>query len=208
VLWAQRTTRRNLSHDGVPFRLVRRAHAKREPHLLLLVDVSHSVARAAAAFLTLSTNLARGFRRIRVYLFVDRAADATRDLPRLAHIAGRTDALERVLAAYPDLNPAALSDYGRVLYQVLESEARCIRKDTVLLVLGDARSNWFDPCEWVLESLTGRIHRTVWLVPEPIERWDEGDSVVSRYAPHCDAVCEAADLEGLRHSLRHAFFAR
>jgi uncharacterized protein with von Willebrand factor type A (vWA) domain len=187
---------------------VRRSHAEREPHLLLLVDVSHSVARAAAAFLALSTNLARTFRRVRVFLFVDRAADVTRDLPRLAHIEGRTDALDRVIAAYPDLNPTALSDYGRVLYQVLESEKRRVRKDTVLLILGDARSNWFDPCEWVLESLASRIHRTVWLVPEPIERWDEGDSVVSRYAPHCDAVCEAADLEGLRHSLRHAFSPR
>jgi hypothetical protein len=203
-LWVQRSIRRNLGHDGIPFRLVRHTHSPREPHLLLLVDVSHSMAGAAAVFLTLATHLRHRFRGMTVYVFVDRAVEATRALPDLTRLDGRVDTLERVVSALPDVNPLALSDYGRVLYQVWEGERRRLRKDTVLLVLGDARNNRFDSAAWTLEAIGERVRHVVWLVPEPREEWNRGDSAVGDYLPFVDAMCEAADLDGLRFGLDRA----
>jgi uncharacterized protein with von Willebrand factor type A (vWA) domain len=199
--------RRNVGHEGIPFQLVRHRPRRKEPHLLLLVDVSHSVARAAASFLALATNLNRSFRRVTVYAFVDRAVDISSALPALAHLDGRVPLLDRVVETFPDINPYALSDYGRAFHQVLEREKWRVRRDTVCLVLGDARTNRFDPAAWTLEELGERMRRVIWLVPEPIPEWDTGDSVVAAYAPHVDLLAEAADLAGLRAALERTLRA-
>ncbi len=203
TLWVQRIVRTNLGNDTVPFRLVRRQRIRKEPHLLLLVDISHSVARAAAVFLALAANLTRSFRGVRTYFFVNHAVDVSNHLPAFARIDGRLEFLDEIVAEFPDINPMALSDYGRVLFQISEAERR-IRKDTVCIILGDARNNRFDPCAWSLEALRERARRVIWLVPEPRREWDRGDSVVREYARHCDAVCETADLEGLRFAMDRA----
>ena len=204
ALWVQRLLRENLGHDGVPCRLVRHAPVRREPHLLLLVDVSHSVTRAAATFLTLCLHLARTFRRVRVHVFVDRTVPVPGDLSRLARIGGRQEELMRVIDTLPDLNPLAMSDYGRVFFQVMETELPRLRKDTIVLILGDARTNRFDPAMWTLEAIHDAARRVVWLVPEPVSHWNTGDSALDAYAPHSDGLCEVADLAGLRFALERA----
>jgi uncharacterized protein with von Willebrand factor type A (vWA) domain len=203
-IWVQRVVRTNLGHDGVPFSLIHRTRSRREPRIVLLVDVSHSVARAASAFLTLATHLATTLRAVRCHLFVDNVVDATAHLPRLSALAGDLDALDEVVEGAGALNASALSDYGRVLYQLLDEHRHDLRHDTVLVVLGDARTNRFDPAAWVLEEIRARVRRIVWLVPEPLAEWDTGDSVVRAYAPHVDLLAEAADLEGLRTAIDHA----
>lgn len=201
-LWVQRTLRANVGHDGVPLRLIRRRRAKRYPKLLLLVDVSHSVARAAAAFLTLATQLERAFSTTRVLLFVDSIHDATRDTRAFASLSGDPARLDALLAHHPDLNPLARSDHGRVFHQVCTREV--LRRDTVCVILGDARNNFIDPAAWTLEDMQRRLARILWLVPEPMREWGTGDSAVFAYAPHVDVLAETADVDGLRLALARA----
>jgi hypothetical protein len=200
-LWIQRMVRANVGHDLVPFRLVHHAPRRREPRLVLAVDVSHSVARAASAFLTVVAGLTRSFRSVRVYFFVNDAVDVSDRLPFLRTLGGRADALDAVVSAIPELNPYALSDYGRVLHQLAAAERGRIRRDTLLLILGDARTNRFDPAAWTLEELGERAAGVVWLVPEPAREWRWGDSAILEYAPYVDVLAETADLDGLRHAL-------
>lgn len=200
-LWIQRMVRANVGHDLVPFRLVHHQPRRREPRLVLLVDVSHSVARAASAFLTVVAGLTRSFRSVRVHVFVNGTVDVSRELPLLRTLGGRADALEMLVASQPELNPYALSDYGRVLHQLAEAERGRIRRDTVLLILGDGRTNRADPAPWILDELGERAARTVWLVPEPMREWGRGDSAIPDYAPYVDVLAETADLDGLRHAL-------
>lgn len=201
ALWVQRVVRANLGHDGIPFRIVRHAPSRREPRVVLLVDVSHSVARAASAFFALATHLTRSLRSVRAFAFVDDVADVTPDLPRLATLRGETAPLETVIGAHERLDPAARSDYGRVLYRLLDAHRVALCHDAVLIVLGDARTNRFDPATWVLEEIRARVKRIVWLVPEPLSEWDTGDSVIAAYAPRLDLIAEASDLLGLEGAL-------
>ncbi len=204
ALWVQRVVRVNVGHDGVPLRLVRRAPARREPRLLLLVDVSHSVRQAAAAFMTVVAGLTRAFRDVRVVFFVDQPVEMTAVLPRLARLGGSAGALALLARGVPELNDLAPSDYGRVLDRLARETAPRLRAGTLVLILGDARTNRLDPQAWALETLRARARRVVWLVPEEVERWGTGDSALAAYAPHCDLLVEAADLAGLAHGLRRA----
>ncbi len=204
ALWVQRLLRQNVASGGVPFRLVYRRPGRRPPRLLVLVDVSYSMVRAASAFLTLVSRLAREFSGSRIYAFVDRAVDVTGDVLAARSLAGRPDRLEVLLDRHGDLNLLAPSDYARALFGVCEAEARELGHDTIVLVLGDARNNRVDPAAWTLERLAERARAVVWLNPEPVGEWNTGDSVVSAYAPACDLMAEVADVDGLVHALRRS----
>ncbi|MFQ5896600.1 MAG: hypothetical protein ACE5JJ_12425, partial [Nitrospinota bacterium] len=115
--------------------------------------------------------LTRPFRDMRAYFFVDRPVEASHLLAQLARAPARAEVLERLAGGLPELNLLALSDYGRVFFEVLKRERRRARKNTLLLILGDGRTNRFDPCPWALEELKGVVRRAVWLVPEPRAEW-------------------------------------
>ena len=102
----------------------------------------------------------------------------------------------------PGLDPGAASDYGRAFYALASGALRTLARDSVLVVLGDARSNVFDPLPWAFEEIAARARRVIWLAPEPRQRWGTGDSALLRYLPCCDIAVETRDLEGLAHGVR------
>lgn len=223
-LWMRRVFRENVSSGGVPFVLPRRRRRTRRPKVVLLVDVSHSVARAAGYFLQIASAFLALGRRARVIAFVDRPVEATRAVARwlggaasepggAARPTARPGGARRrrraegivssgipfadLIESLPGLDPEAPSDYGRTLHSLLEAPLRPAGRDTILVVLGDARTNRFDPLPWALEEISRRCRAVLWLNPEPRTRWSTADSAMEDYLPHVDTVVEAKDLAGL-----------
>ena len=221
-IWLRRVYRESLAHGGVPFHLPRRRRRPRPPSVVLLVDVSFSVARAAGYFLWLAAEFVRLGRRTRVLLFVDRPVDATAVVRQWVRVRSRAPGVRPrgrpvesrrgclpsrqpfsgLLRTVPGLNPEAPSDYGRALHRLLRPDLRPGGRETLLVVLGDARSNRFDPQAWVLEELARRARGVLWLVPEPAERWGGGDSALAEYLPFIDVLVEAWNLNGLERGIR------
>ncbi|NLB97310.1 MAG: VWA domain-containing protein [Armatimonadetes bacterium] len=191
------TLARSARTGGVPFHIERRRRTVAKTKLLLLCDVSGSVWRVAAFLLRLIHHLQNQFARTHSLVFVDRPVDVSELLARYPF----EDALARI-RDIPDLNLNAYSDFGNTFYELLDDYAPLLDRDTVLLVLGDARTNQFEPMEWALADLRQRIRRVVWLNPEPPERWNTGDSVIRAYAPFCGAVLPCATLEDLEEAAR------
>ena len=211
--WLRKALRRSTATQGVPFVLPRQAPRRRGVRVVLLVDVSFSVARAAGFFLLLAGAFLEIGRRARVVCFVDRPVDATETIARWMR--GRGRGLERtgpsrpgdgiarggvsfadVLSGIEGLNLDAPSDYGRALHGL--ASLRGVRgRDTLLVVLGDARANRFDPLPWAFEDLARATGGVVWLVPEPASRWGTGDSALPAYLPSIEVLVEATDLSGL-----------
>jgi uncharacterized protein with von Willebrand factor type A (vWA) domain len=46
--------------------------------------------------------------------------------------------------------------------------------------------------------------KLVWLNPEPLVRWNTGDSVMKLYEPACDMVLACGNLRELMTALKHA----
>ena len=236
-LWMKRAIRENLATGGVPFRIPRQAQRLKRPRVVLVVDVSWSVARAAGLFLTMALEFLKSSRRVSVYFFVDRPVEATsaldvwirgrragasmehnipiaiggfRGLPRPAsraagvHPAKRRSAASfaHVVGSLEGIDPNAPSDYGRAFYGLASGPLRALGRDSVLVLLGDGRTNRFDPLPWAFEEIAGRARRVLWLVPEARSRWGTGDSVLPLYLPFCDVAVETTDLQGLAHGVR------
>jgi uncharacterized protein with von Willebrand factor type A (vWA) domain len=95
----------------------------------------------------------------------------------------------------------ARSDFGRVLRDLVAADAGLLGADTVLLILGDARNNRRPPRADLLAAARARVRRAVWLNPDPLERWNTGDSVIASYARHVDAVVACGTLAELERAL-------
>ncbi len=223
-LWVKKVVRESLAHGGVPFVLPMKERRPRRPRLLLLVDVSHSVLRASGLFLLICRGLQEWIDRAAIHLFVDRICDATEairkwspgpiasrggDQARRRHGPGEAirphagaASFAEIVRSLPHLDPAAPSDYGRAFYQARSVLLRSGGRDTVLVVLGDARTNRRDPLSWAFEEVASRCRRVLWLNPEPRALWDTGDSVMSVYLPSCDLACEVRDLDALAAGVR------
>jgi uncharacterized protein with von Willebrand factor type A (vWA) domain len=195
-LYLRQVFRENLAHGGVPFVLPRRQLRPRRPRVALLVDVSWSCARASALFLQMAGALLRLGKGTRVTLFVDGPVDATTQVERWLR-SGAAQSPRALFDSVPQLNPAAASDYGRVFHRLLRSPHRPGGRDTLLVVLGDGRTNRLEPLDWALDEIAERCAATLWLVPEPRSLWGSGDSALDVYLPRVDVAVEARDLLGL-----------
>ncbi|MFF2302699.1 VWA domain-containing protein [Streptomyces sp. NPDC058128] len=176
----RRTLRRSLSTGGVPVRPVLRRRPPRRPELVLLCDVSGSVAGFAQFTMLLVQALHDQFSRVRVFAFVNRVDEVTGLIARgAADPAGLGD---RILAEAELTGWHGQSDYGTALGEFADRYAEALGPRTVVFVLGDARTNGSDPNLAALKTLADRARRVHWLNPEQPSLWGTGDSVAPAYA--------------------------
>jgi uncharacterized protein with von Willebrand factor type A (vWA) domain len=221
--WLRRVLRENLGRGGVPFVIPYRAPKRKTTRVVLLVDVSFSVARASGLFLLMAAEFLALGRRTRVLAFVDRPVEATGAVLRWVRgrrgdrgaasarsrrparpgdgIVSRDVSFADVLDGLSGLNLTAPSDYGTAFYALRGSRTRPRGRDTVLVILGDGRTNRFDPLAFALADLARGVKAVLWLVPEPASRWGTADSALPAYLPSVDLVVETTDLAGLGRGL-------
>ncbi|MFE6855620.1 VWA domain-containing protein [Streptomyces sp. NPDC057674] len=176
----RRTLRRSLSTGGVPVRPVLRRRPPRRPELVLLCDVSGSVAGFAQFTMLLVQALHDQFSRVRVFAFVNRVDEVTGLIAQgSADPAGLGD---RILAEAELTGWHGQSDYGTALGEFADRYAGALGPRTVVFVLGDARTNGSDPNLAALKTIADRARRVHWLNPEQPSLWGTGDSVAPAYA--------------------------
>ncbi|MGW7310593.1 VWA domain-containing protein, partial [Streptomyces sp. NPDC054835] len=180
----RRTLRRSLSTGGVPMRPVLRQRRPGRPELVLLCDVSGSVAGFAHFTMLLVQALHDQFSRVRVFAFVNRTDEVTDLVAR-----GRADPAglgARILAEATVTGWHGQSDYGTALDEFTERYLDALGPRTVVFVLGDARTNNSDPRLPALALIAERARRVYWLNPEQRSLWSTGDSVAHAYAELVD----------------------
>lgn len=189
----RRTVRRSLQSGGVPLDVALR---KRHPHrseIVLLCDVSGSVAEFARFTIALMNAVHAEIPHIRSFAFVDGVAEVT-DL--------FTEASYEVQVARLVERPGVIghdghSDYGRVFAQFGREHLRTLSARTTIVITGDARTNYRDPDPASFRAIAARVRRVVWFDPEPEDEWDRNDSALPAYRPHCDGVFEVRTLRQL-----------
>ena len=186
----RRTARQAMGTGGIPFRLVTKPLPPPRPDIVVLCDMSGSVSAFSRFSLDLLVALDSRLSRLRVFSFVDGLAEIT-SLIREARSVGRQLTLAEAARGAVRLGG---SDYGYVLREFAAEHAHQLSRRTVLLVVGDARTNYLDPAENAFAAVRQRVGQLYWLNPEPRQYWDQGDSVMSRYLPWCDRVQECRTL--------------
>jgi hypothetical protein len=189
----RKTFRRSLSTGGTMIDPQFKVKSPSRPDVVLICDVSGSVAAFTRFTLLLVACLQLQFPRVRSFLFVD-TVDEVSEIMKTEDPA---DAVPKALKTADVVWLDGHSDYGHTLKQFHNRYMDSIGERTHVVILGDARGNYRNPEAWVLKDIREKAKRVWWLNPEPQRHWDTGDSVISAYAEHCDAVHECRNLKQL-----------
>ncbi|RDI32329.1 hypothetical protein DEU38_10360 [Rhodococcus sp. AG1013] len=174
----RRTLRKSMSTGGVPIDLVQRKPRPARPELVLLCDVSGSVAGFSHFTLLLVHALREQFSRVRVFAFIDTTDEVTRFFDTGSDLGV---AMSRMVREADLITYDGHSDYGHALGVFAERYAQSITSRSSLLVLGDGRNNYRDPGLPALEHLVSVAKHAHWLNPEPRGQWGTGDSAALVY---------------------------
>jgi hypothetical protein len=190
---SRRTLRRSLATGGIPFEVHLRQRRPRRPRLVVLCDISDSVRTVSRFLLELVYAIEAEFDRVSSFAFVAELGELSRLF--------RENKVERALElAYGGavVNVFANSNYGRVLASFAERHLGRVTGRTTVLIIGDGRNNYHPARADALAMIRRRARQVLWLNPEPPAVWGFGDSAMREYAPHCDRIAVARDLDSLR----------
>jgi hypothetical protein len=187
------TMRRNMSHDGVPFELVFKQRRKERPKVVVLCDISSSVANVSRFMLQFVYSLQEAFTKVRSFVFVAELGEVT----QLFHDHEIYDAIEQALEGGGVINVYARSNFGHAFQTFWRDHLHTVDGRTTVVVIGDARNNYNDPRAWCLRDIHKKAKNLVWINPESPGAWGFGDSVMDRYLPHCDVAEECRNLKQL-----------
>ncbi|MGH9120519.1 MAG: vWA domain-containing protein [Acidimicrobiales bacterium] len=188
------TVRHSLSSGGVPLEPRFRHPRATKPEIMVVADVSGSVAAFARFTLQLVYAISAQFSRVRSFAFIDGIDEVTSYFDGGADIA---TAIQRVSAEADVVASEGHSDYGRALELFWNRWGKEVTGRTTVLILGDGRNNYHAPGTWALAEIAAKARRLYWLNPEPRSYWDTGDSIVGQYAPLCDGMWECRNLAQL-----------
>ena len=175
----RKTLRRSMSTGGVPIDLVQRKPRITRPELVILCDVSGSVAGFSHFTLLLMSALREQFSKVRIFAFIDTADEVTHFFDPQTDLGS---VMTRVISDADLTSYDGHSDYGGAIETFTERFPGAVTSRTSLIVLGDARTNYRDPKLGTLRELVAVAKHAYWLNPESERSWGDGDSAADVYA--------------------------
>ena len=185
----RRTIARSMPHGGVPFELVWKSQVIHKPKIVVICDVSRSVASAAQFLLLFLHSLHEVVERLDAFAFSDR-------LIRVNDVLAEEkvdDAIGLILRRIGFRS----TDYGQALEDFFALHGGDLDRRTTVIILGDGRTNYADPRLDLMRMLSERARAVIWLNPEPQTYWDQGDSRMVDYRRFCHAAKTCNSLSQL-----------
>lgn len=183
------TLRRNMGWGGVPFVTVWKQKRIEKPCVMVLCDVSGSVAAMAQFLLMFLYALNEALKDIRSFAFAGSLIEVSDIL--------ESEPIETAIAKIMQTIGFGSSNYGNSLADFEDGWERYVSNKTTIIILGDARGNRTDPRTEIMQRLSQRAKRVIWLNPEFRSAWGTGDSDMFRYAPYCNVVTVCNTLRHL-----------
>ena len=188
------TVRHSLSYGGVPAEPKFKYPRPAKPELMVVADISGSVAAFARFTLMLVYAISGQFSKVRSFVFIDGIDEVTDYFRQTEDI---QEAIHRVNTEADVVWVDGHSDYGHAFEVFWERYGRDVGPKTTVLLLGDARNNYHASASWVVKEIRHKARHVYWLNPEPKSYWNTGDSIVGDYGVHTDGVYECRNLRQL-----------
>jgi uncharacterized protein len=188
------TMRHSLSYGGVPAEPKFKFPRPSKPEIIVLADISGSVAAFARFTLHLVYAISGQFSKVRSWVFIDGIDEVTSYFEGIEDIG---EAVHRVNTEADVIWVDGHSDYGHAFDVFWKNHARDVSPKSTVILLGDARNNYHASNAWIIAEIRKKARHVYWLNPEPRSYWDTGDSIVGEYGTHLDGVYECRNLRQL-----------
>lgn len=186
------TIRRSMNTGGVPIKPAFKDRYPTRPEFVVLCDISGSVKVFSEFMLQLVYSIQSRFIHVRSFVFVDTPDEITGYFQNCEIEDGIKDIYNKA-----KFSKTAFSDYGEMFIDFCTKYIDSLNKKSTLLIIGDARNNYHTDHAEYFQKMCNEVKKVIWLNPEPIERWDREDSVMSVYGRFCSNVFECRNLEQL-----------
>jgi len=173
----KKTLHKSLTTFGEPFHLIASAKRRRLRRLVTICDVSGSVKNVTGLLLAFLYGLHQSFEgRAKHYAFVSEIDEITSYFSTDSY-EGCFDQIMRSAA----VDYRGYSNYGNMLERLWEKNRNVLDHETVVIFLGDARTNRYDPCPDIMKNICAVTKKAFFLNPECRSKWYSGDSAVRQY---------------------------
>jgi uncharacterized protein with von Willebrand factor type A (vWA) domain len=174
---------------GVPFVTVWKQKRIEKPRVMVLCDVSGSVAPMAQFLLMFLYAVHEALSDIRSFAFAGSTVEVSEILEKKE--------IEAAIGEIMQTIGYGSSNYGNSLSDFEDGWGMLVTNKTTIIILGDARGNRTDPRTEIMARLSQRAKRIIWLNPEYRSAWGTGDSDMYRYAAFCNLVTVCNTLRHL-----------
>jgi uncharacterized protein with von Willebrand factor type A (vWA) domain len=189
----RRTLRRNMGWGGIPFVTVWKQKRIEKPRVMVLCDVSGSVAAMAQFLLMFMYSINEALSDIKSFAFAGSLIEVSDILEKKP--------VEEAIAEIMSTIGFGSSNYGNSFADFEDGWMQHVTNKTTVIILGDARGNRTDARTEIIGRLSERSKRIIWLNPEYRSAWGTGDSDMYRYAPFCGLVTVCNTLRHLERTI-------
>jgi uncharacterized protein len=189
----RRTMRRNMGWGGIPFITVWKQKRIEKPRVMVLCDVSGSVAAMSQFLLMFLYALNEALSDIRSFAFAGSLIEVSEILEK--------QPVEQAITKIMETIGFGSSNFGNSFADFEDGWMKFVTNKTTIIILGDARGNRTDPRTDILGRMSQRAKRIIWLNPEYRSAWGTGDSDMYRYAPFCNLVTVCNTLRHLERAI-------
>ncbi|MBI5484742.1 MAG: VWA domain-containing protein [Deltaproteobacteria bacterium] len=195
-----KTLQKNYRNGMVPFLVSLRRKKKVRPRLVVLCDVSFSVSYASRFMLLLLHTLHNRLMDVRSFVFNQELAEITDLLTNMP-----VNCLLEIIDSGALVDMDENSDYGKVLVNFKKRHLESMRGNPTVIILGDARNNYNEANDWVMDEIREKAGYLLWLTPEDRETWKRGDCLIEQYGAYCDKVEQVKSVDELSVILEDLF---
>ena len=190
----RKTIRKSLKNGGSFFDIVLRPKVKKKPRLILLCDISGSMALYSLFGLTLLFGVVQRFRSVHTYVFIDGITEISKELKNL-----KFNNINKILTNWNDyVQVDGHSDYEKSFNDLLEEKIINNSSFNTLIVIGDARNNYRPINNETVDKLSKKFQNIYWMNPERSQYWNTGDSQFHHYQSISKKYSEVRNFEQLK----------
>ncbi len=190
----RKTIRKSLKNGGSLYDIVLKPKIKKKPRLILLCDISGSMALYSLFGLTLLFGVVQRFRSVHAFVFIDGITDITKELKNL-----KFNNINKILTNWGNyVHVDGHSDYDKSFKDLLDEKIISNSSFNTLIVIGDARNNYRPINTETIDKLSKKFQNIYWMNPERSQYWNTGDSQFHHYQSISKKYSEVRNFEQLK----------
>ncbi len=196
----RRSIRSNVRYGGIIFKLKYKQKRVQKPRLVLICDVSGSMARYAAFVIQFIYGLSAAVRQIESFIFAEELEYVTPFFRRLRPF---EETMSKLIAKSRVWGKG--TNFGASLEALFARYPHLLTSHTVALIVSDTKTLEIERAERQLALLKKSVKEVIWLNTLPRAEWDELRSVAT-LRRHCQ-MFECYTLAHLERIIRRQFLA-
>lgn len=190
----RKTIRKSLKNGGSLYDIVLKPKIKKKPRLILLCDISGSMALYSLFGLTLLFGVVQRFKSVHAFVFIDGITDITKELKNL-----KFNNINKILTNWNNyVHVDGHSDYDKSFKDLLDEKIISNSSFNTLIVIGDARNNYRPINTETIDKLSKKFQNVYWMNPERSQYWNTGDSQFHHYQSISKKYSEVRNFEQLK----------